>query len=80
MVRMREEVHLLDQEVYELTEKLKVEARIANQSNMELPKYVLTTPLHDLRTGLLASSQTYLQLTGESKEFKEKLRKIGLSV
>jgi len=53
---MREEVHLLDQEVYELTEKLKVEARIANQSNMELPKYVLTTPLHDLRTGLLASS------------------------
>ena len=31
MVRMREEVHLLDQEIYELTEKLKVETRIANQ-------------------------------------------------
>ena len=80
MVRMREENHLLAQEIYELQQKLQVEARIANQTNMEIPKLVQQIPLHDLRTGLLASAQTYMQLQTESKEFKEKLRRIGLSV
>lgn len=80
MVRMREENHLLAQEIYELQQKLQVEARIANQTNMDIPKSVQQIPLHELRTSLLASAQTYMQLQTESKEFKEKLRKIGLSV
>ena len=60
VVKMREEVHLLDQENYELTEKLRVEQSIANQTNVEIPKYIMTTPLHDLRTGLLAGAHSYL--------------------
>lgn len=62
VVKMREEVHLLDQEIYELTEKLRVEQSIANQNIIDIPKYILTTPLHDLRTGLLAGAHSYLQL------------------
>mgnify|MGYP001074442002 CR=1 FL=1 len=40
MVRMREENHLLAQEIYELQQKLQVEARIANQTNMDISKSV----------------------------------------
>ena len=80
MVRMREENHLLGQEIYDLQSKLQTEASIANQQDMEFPKQIAQLPIHDLRTSLLASAQTYMQLQTESKEFKEKLRKIGLSV
>ena len=38
VVRLREENLLIEQEIYELQEKLKVEMQIANQQSINLPK------------------------------------------
>lgn len=77
MVRYREELQTLEQECYEVQSRLNVELRIQNSIPQDLPKKIIQLPLHDLRNHLLSSSQTYMALQTQTREFKDKIQKVA---